>query len=114
MGDEPTSDQPVPDEPAEGQAAPSLTARLDEGRQTFQPGLWLRLTVLGIVGVYLLLFVVLNTKHVHVKFVFTSTSVSLIWVILLSLAGGVVLGVLISQLHRFRGRKSRRVAARKQ
>jgi hypothetical protein len=33
-------------------------------------------------------------------------------VILLSLAGGVVLGVLISQLHRFRGRKARRVATK--
>ena len=119
MDDEPASDQPVPgppppaDEPAEAPAAPSLTARLEEGRQTFQPGLWLRLIVLGLVVVYLLLFVGLNTSHVHVKFVFTSTRVSLIWVILLSLAGGVVLGVLLSQLHRFRGRKGRRVAKAK-
>jgi uncharacterized integral membrane protein len=47
----------------------------------------------------------LNTRHVPVKFVFATTRVSLIWVILLSLAAGVVLGVLLSQLHRRRMRK---------
>jgi uncharacterized integral membrane protein len=82
-----------------------LTERLEEGRQTFQPGLWSRLVGIGIVAVYLLLFVVLNTRHVPVKFVFASTRVSLIWVILLSLAAGIVLGVLLSQLHRHRMRR---------
>jgi uncharacterized integral membrane protein len=94
-------EDPAP-EPA---GKPGLADRLEEGRQTFQPGLWSRLIVVGLVAVYLLLFVVLNTRHVPVKFVFTSTSVSLIWVILLSLIAGVVLGVLLSQLHRHRTRK---------
>jgi uncharacterized integral membrane protein len=102
MGDEPAPDQPAGEPAAK---APGLTARLEEGRQTFQPGLWSRLVGLGIVGVYLLLFAVLNTRHVPVKFVFTSTRVSLIWVILLSLGAGIVLGVLFSQLHRHRTRK---------
>jgi uncharacterized integral membrane protein len=84
---------------------PGLTARLEEGRQTFQPGLWSRLIGIAVVGLYALLFVVLNTKHVKVSFVFTSTRVSLIWVILLSLAVGVTLGVLLSQLHRRRQRR---------
>ena len=111
MGDKPTPDQPA-GEPTPGQAphepetkAPSLTERLEEGRQTFQPGLWSRLIGIGVVGVYVLLFVVLNTRHVPVKFVFASTRVSLIWVILLSLGAGVVLGVLLSQLHRHRMRR---------
>ena len=95
-------DQPAPDEASK---SPGLTARLEERRQTFQPGLWSRLIGIGVVGVYLLIFVVLNTRHVPVKFVFTSTRVSLIWVILLSLGAGVVLGVLLSQLHRHRMRK---------
>ncbi len=92
------------------QAAPEhekrrgLADRLEQGRQTFQPGLWSRLIGIGVVAVYVLLFVVLNTRHVPVKFVFASTRVSLIWVILLSLAAGVVLGVLLSQLHRHRMR----------
>jgi uncharacterized integral membrane protein len=84
---------------------PGLADRLEEGRQTFQPGLWSRLIAIGIVGLYLLLFVVLNTRRVPVKFVFASTSVSLIWVILLSLVAGIALGVLLSQLHRHRMRK---------
>jgi uncharacterized membrane protein affecting hemolysin expression len=42
---------------------------------------------------------------VNVDFVFTSPRVSLIWVILLSLGAGVVLGVLLSQLHRRRQRR---------
>jgi|GEM_PF-1383275 uncharacterized integral membrane protein len=103
-------DQPAPDQPAhEPKAkAPGLTDRLEEGRQTFQPGLWSRLIGIAVVGGYLLLFVVLNTRDVPVKFVFTSTRVSLIWVILLSLVAGVVLGVLLSQLHRHRMRKRER------
>ena len=50
-----------------------FTNRLEEGRQTFQPGLWSRLIGIGIVVIYLLLFVVLNTHHVEVNFVFAST-----------------------------------------
>lgn len=86
----------------------SLGDRLEEGRRTFQPGLWLRLLVIGAGLVYLILFVVLNTNTVRVRFVFDSTRVSLIWVIVLSVLIGIVLGVLISQLHRFRGRRARR------
>jgi uncharacterized integral membrane protein len=87
---------------------PSLGERLHEGRRTFQPGLWLRLTVITAGLVYLILFVVLNTKTVRVRFVFESTRVSLIWVIVLSVLIGVVLGVLLSQLHRFRSRRGAR------
>jgi uncharacterized integral membrane protein len=93
----PRSDEPVP-------ARPGFTARLEEKRQTYQPGLWSRLIAIAAIGLYALLFVVLNTRHVKVSFVFTSTRVSLIWVILLSLAVGVALGVLLSQLHRRRQR----------
>ena len=87
------------DEPKRG-----LTDRLDEGRETFQPALWAQLLAIGIVALYALLFVVLNSRHVKVSFVFVSTHVSLIWVILLSLAAGLALGVLVSQLHRHRQR----------
>jgi uncharacterized integral membrane protein len=82
-----------------------LGDRLEEGRQTFQPRLWGQLIAIGLVGLYAILFVVLNTRHVKVSFVVTSTRVSLIWVILLSLGVGLVLGVLASQLHRRRDRR---------
>jgi uncharacterized integral membrane protein len=95
----------VTDEPQQPPERPGFRDRLEENRQTFQPGLWGMLVAIGIVGLYALLFVVLNTRSVKVSFVFASTRVSLIWVILLSLAAGLVLGVLLSQLHRRRQRR---------
>jgi uncharacterized integral membrane protein len=82
-----------------------LTERLDEHRQTFQPGLWSRLLVLGVIGVYLVLFVVFNSRSVKVRFVFATTKVSLIWVILLSLLIGIAGGLILSQLYRYRQRR---------
>jgi uncharacterized integral membrane protein len=90
----------VTEEPKRG-----LVDRLEEGRQTFQPALWVELLAISVFALYALLFVVLNTHHVKVSFVFVSTHVSLIWVILLSLGVGLVLGVLLSQLHRHRQRR---------
>jgi uncharacterized integral membrane protein len=92
------------EQPEDKQPGQSVSDRLERGRQTFQPGLWLRLIAIGAVAVYLLLFVILNTRHVRIDFVLHATRVSLIWVILLNLAGGVVLGVLLSQLTRHRRR----------
>ena len=80
----------------------SLASRLEERSRNFQPALWARLIVIGVVGLYVLLFVVLNTRRVRVSFVVGSTRVSLIWVILLALTAGLVLGVLLSQLYRHR------------
>jgi uncharacterized integral membrane protein len=85
----------------------SLADRFAEGRKTFQPALWGRLIVLGLVGLYVVLFVVLNTRTVKVSFVIGSTRVSLIWVILLALAAGLVLGMLASQLYRHRRQRRR-------
>ena len=66
---------------------------------------WIQLGVIGIVAVYTLLFIVLNTHRAKVSFVFASTRISVIWVILLSLAVGVVLGVLVPRLYRRRQRR---------
>ena len=81
-----------------------LTQRHDEGGRTFQPALWLRMSGVVVVGGYLLLFVILNTRRVKLDFVVGTTRVSLVLAILLSLTAGVVLGVLLSQLHRRRQR----------
>ena len=91
-----------PEQEPEQQPGSSLADRFAEGRRTFQPALWARLIVVGFLGLYVLLFVVLNTRGVKVSFVVGSTRVSLIWVILLALAAGLVLGVLASQLYRHR------------
>jgi uncharacterized integral membrane protein len=105
----PPADQAAPATPA-APHQPGFGERLAENRRTFQPGLWLRLIVIGLGLLYLILFVVLNTHRVRVRFVFSDTNVSLIWVIVLSGVIGLIVGVLLSQLHRFRGR--RRAAAR--
>jgi uncharacterized integral membrane protein len=102
--------------PASGAPAepgrPGIGDRIQEGRRTFQPGLWARITLLALVLLYLILFVVENSRQVKVNFVVTSTRVSLIWVIVLSLLIGLILGVLASQVRRFRSH--RRHAAREQ
>jgi uncharacterized integral membrane protein len=63
---------------------------------------WVQLAAIGLVALYTILFIVLNTHRATVSFVFASTKISVIWVILLSLAVGFVLGVLGGRLHRRR------------
>ena len=66
-----------------------------------------KLVVVGLVGLFVVLFVALNTHDTKVDFIFGSTKVSVIWVILLSLALGFALGALLPQLRRRRrGKKS--------
>ena len=57
------------------------------------------------VTAYLIAFILENGKHVSVHFVFRTTRVSLIWVILLTLALGAIGGILIAQLDRRRRRQ---------
>jgi uncharacterized integral membrane protein len=66
---------------------------------------WIQLTAIALIGLYALLFIILNTHRAKVSFVFGTTRISVIWVILLSLAVGFVLGVLGSRLHRRRKRR---------
>ncbi len=75
------------------------THKLDE---SYQPKLWLVLGGLGLLVAYVLYFVAANNDRVSVKFLFFDATTGLIWVILLSLAIGVVAGLLLSQLYRRR------------
>jgi uncharacterized integral membrane protein len=74
-------------------------------QENWQPKLWLRLIVLGLLVAYVIAFVLENRKGVHVHFVLVTASVSLIWVILLSLALGLLVGILAAQLDRRRRRR---------
>jgi uncharacterized integral membrane protein len=74
------------------------------GRQ-WQPNLYLRIIFLGLLIAYGIAFVLENNKHVHVHFVLGTARVSLIWLILFSVALGLLLGVLLSQLYRRRRRR---------
>jgi uncharacterized integral membrane protein len=86
-------------------AAPAPAEQKQKRRRTFQPGLWTRLLPIAVVSVYLILFIAFNTRMAKVDFVFSSTRVSTIFLILLPLGIGIVLGVLLSQLYRHSKRR---------
>jgi uncharacterized integral membrane protein len=78
-----------------------------ETRETFQPRLWLIVAGLALIVAYIVAFIAENNKNVTIRFVFLSAHTSVIWVILLCLAIGVVAGLLLSQLERRRRRHER-------
>jgi len=79
-----------------------------ETRETFQPRLWLIVGGLVLIAAYVVAFIAENDKSVTVHFVFYSARTSVIWLVILSLAIGVVGGLLLSQLERRRRRQKRR------
>ena len=79
-----------------------------ELEETWQPKLYLRILVLMLLAAYAIAFVLENRKAVSLHFVVATANVSLVWLILLTLAVGFVVGILLSQLERRRRR--RRVA----
>ena len=76
-----------------------------ELQENWQPKLYARLIALLLLGAYAVAFVLENKKSVHLHFVFVTANVSLVWLILLSLAVGFVVGILLSQLERRRRRR---------
>jgi uncharacterized integral membrane protein len=86
--------------------------RIDTGEVSdrWQPRLYVRLIVLGLLIAYAIAFVLENRTQVNVHFVLATTRVSLVWLILLALAVGVLGGILLGQLERRRRRRSHKVA----
>jgi uncharacterized integral membrane protein len=76
----------------------------DELRESFPPRVLLRLIGLSVLVAYLVAFVLENAHAVHVHFVIATKRVSLIWVIVLSLALGVLTGLALPGLYRYRRR----------
>jgi uncharacterized integral membrane protein len=74
--------------------------------EQWQPKVYLRLIVLAVVVAYAIAFILENGKHVAVHFVFATTRVSIVWLILLNLALGAIGGILAAQLDRRRRRRS--------
>ena len=79
------------------------TQRLNEN---WQPRLYARLVALVVLIAYAIAFILENRTQVHMHFVFATASVSLVWLILLSLAIGLVGGILLAQLERRRRRRA--------
>jgi uncharacterized integral membrane protein len=71
---------------------------------TWQPRLYVRLVLLLLLAAYAIAFVLKNRTRVNIDFVFFDANVSLIWLILLSLAIAFLVGILLSQLYRRRRR----------
>jgi uncharacterized integral membrane protein len=78
-----------------------------ELQENWQPRLYLGLIVLALIIAYVIAIVLENRTTVPVHFVFVTASTSLIWVILLCLALGVLVGILAAQLDRRRRRRAR-------
>jgi uncharacterized integral membrane protein len=101
LEDEPEQSAPPP---AVEDEEPPVEEREGFGRR-WQPRLYLRILVIGLLIAYGIGFVLENNKHVPVHFVLGTARVSLIWLILLSVALGLLLGMLLSQLYRRRSRR---------
>ena len=82
--------------------------RIDTGEVSdrWQPRLYLRLIVLGLLVAWAIAFVLENRTQVSVHFVLGTARVSLVWVILLALGVGLLSGILLAQLERRRRRRS--------
>lgn len=80
----------------------------DQINEDWQPKLYTRLIALAVLVAYVIAFVLENKKSVHLHFVFATASVSLVWLILLSLVIGLVGGILAAQLERRRRRNRAR------
>lgn len=78
----------------------------DEVSDRWQPRLYLRLIVLGLLVAYAIAFILENRTQVEVHFVLWTAHVSLVWVILLALGVGLLLGILLAQLERRRRRRA--------
>jgi uncharacterized integral membrane protein len=83
---------------------PRFRGLSEEQVREWQPRFWAKLLGLLALGIYVIAFILENRKQVHLHFVFLTAKVSQIWLILLSVAIGLVAGALLSQLYRRRRR----------
>lgn len=79
--------------------------RIDESRR-----LYIRLLVLALLVAYAVAFTLENDSSITVHFVFATARVSLVWLILLALAVGLLAGLLLPPLERRRRRRSHETA----
>ncbi len=77
-------------------------------RKAHRTGLYLTAGAAVVLLVCLIALVLANTSHVKVSWVFGSSSVSLVWLVLISAILGVVLGMVLGALFHWRTRTPRR------
>jgi uncharacterized integral membrane protein len=76
-----------------------------ELQENWQPLLYVRVALVVVLAAYVIGFILENRHAVKLHFVLVSAHVSLVWLILLSLALGFLAGILLSQLERRRRRR---------
>jgi len=83
--------------------------RIDTGElhDHWQPLLYARLIALVLLVAYAIAFILENRTSVPVHFVFATVKSSLVWLILLALAVGLIGGILLAQLERRRRRRAK-------
>jgi uncharacterized integral membrane protein len=89
------------------QRAPAEETRFRRGlRYTHRT--WTYVSLAGLVAtvVYLILLIALNTRHVKVDYVFGEANARVVWLILVSVIAGWVLGLATSYLLRRRIRRA--------
>jgi uncharacterized integral membrane protein len=84
---------------------PRFRRPTEEQIREWRPRFWAKLIGLVVIAAYVIAFVLENRKHVHLHFVLFTATVSLIWLILLIVAIGVVGGALLAHLSRRRPRQ---------
>jgi uncharacterized integral membrane protein len=72
------------------------------GADEYQGRLWAMLIGLFLLALYVIAFISKNDRRIEIDFVLFTATVSLIWLIVLILAVGVLGGVLLSQVYRRR------------
>ncbi|MGZ4411822.1 MAG: lipopolysaccharide assembly protein LapA domain-containing protein [Gaiellaceae bacterium] len=98
-GEQPVASKPGA-EPEQGAAA----GRLEE----WQPRLWSKVILLAVLVIYVVGFIVANSKKTEIDFLVAKTTISRIWLVLLCLAFGFVAGLLVSQIARRRRQRAER------
>jgi len=104
-------------ESAESAARPEVTVAMTEttgetrgarfARKAHRTRLYIYAGVAAALLVILIALVLANTSRVEVSWVFGSSSVSLVWLVLISAIVGVVLGMVLGAMFHWRTRKPR-------
>jgi uncharacterized integral membrane protein len=99
--------QPAPEARAEPAPAPPQSAEHHVPVE-IGPRFYATLAALLFFIAYSIAFIVGNDKHISIDFVFATAKVSVVWMILLLLAVGLVGGILLVELYRHRRGKQPR------
>jgi uncharacterized integral membrane protein len=91
----------------EAETTAAETAGHRFARRAHRTRLYLYAGVAAALLVFLIALAIANTSHVKVSWVFGSSSVSLVWLVLFSAFAGLLLGMVIGALFHWRTRRPR-------